>query len=100
MKMYSKAFHSGYLYLEIDDHEIDTLHPAVFETLMIQERKPLQVCISSDRSRLVELLRQSGFELKRRCYEMDVAASWPFPCRHSRKASPRPAPAWLPMIHV
>lgn len=75
MKMYSKEFHSGHLYLEIDDHEIDTLHPAVFETLMIQERKPLQVCISSDRSRLVELLRQSGFELKRRCYEMDVAAS-------------------------
>lgn len=75
MNIHRKTFHSGHLYLDIDDCEVDTLLPSVFETLMAQEGKPLQVGVSSDRSRLVALLRQSGFELKRRCYEMDVTAS-------------------------
>lgn len=75
MKIYCKTFHSGHLYLDIEDHEIDTIRPSLFEALIDRFGKPLQVSASSDRSQLAGLLRRSGFALKRRCYEMSVLPS-------------------------
>lgn len=75
MKIYCKKFHSGHLYLDIADREIDTIRPTLFEALIHRFGKPLQVSASSDRLQLAGLLRRSGFALKRRCYEMSVLPS-------------------------
>lgn len=93
MKMYYKKFHSGHLYLDIEDCEIDTIRPSLFEELMDRSGKPLQVSVSSSRAQLVGLLKQSGFELKRRCYDMHVLTS--------DLVVPLPAkPQSLPMAHI
>ena len=75
MKIYEKRFHRGHLYLDIEDCEIDTIDPSQFEDLMRRSGKPLQIAVSSSRTRLVGLLRRAGFRLRRRCYDMNVFKS-------------------------
>ena len=75
MEIYHNTFHSGHLYLRIDEGEAETIAPSRFDALLHEYGQPLQVMIPSTASKLVSLLLKAGFVLKRRCYEMDVISS-------------------------
>ena len=75
METYCNLFHNSYLYLRIDKAEIDSLSPSVFEELSRKHNMPLQVMVPSDATRIVALLQKANFQLKRKCYEMEVGPS-------------------------
>ena len=75
MDVYTNQFHSGHLYLRIEEQEAKSLPPSRFDALIDEHRKPLQAIVPSDAAETVRLLREAGFVLKRRCYEMNVRAS-------------------------
>ncbi len=75
MDVFINQFHSGHLYLKIEEREAKTLPPARLDALIDEYRKPLQAMVSSHAAGTIRLLREAGFVLKRRCYEMDVGAS-------------------------
>ena len=72
MEIYLNPYHGNHLYLKIEDHEVPRLQSAVFEELIEKHHKPLQVMVPSDAEQLIGILEQSGFRLRRKCYEMDV----------------------------
>ncbi|MBR0508088.1 MAG: GNAT family N-acetyltransferase [Clostridia bacterium] len=74
MKPYTNPFHNGHLYLKIGEAEAGAIRPSQFDELIEAHRKPLQVMVSSDETRVVDLLRRAGFVLKRRCYEIQAGA--------------------------
>ncbi len=75
MEIYHNKYHRKHLYLNIDDHEVPHLQSIVFEELIEKHREPLQIMVPSDAEHLIGILEQSGFVLKRRCYEMDVCSA-------------------------
>lgn len=75
MKTYRNSFHNSYLYLRIDEVESNSLSPVFFEDLSRKHNMPLQVMVPSDARRIVALLLKAGFQLKRKCYEMNVGPS-------------------------
>lgn len=75
MKIYQNRFHDGHVYLSIDDFEVDKIQSSEFEKVMYEYQKPLQVMVKSSNRQLVQLLNKSGFQLKRRCYEVEVSES-------------------------
>lgn len=92
MDVYTNQFHSGHLYLRIGEREADSLPPSRFDALIDEYRKPLQVMVPSNAAGTIRLLREAGFVLKRRCYEMDVQASdlrVPLPARPRRLMTAR-----------
>lgn len=72
MKVYRNKYHNNHIYLSIEDSEVPHLYSAMFEELIEKHREPLQIMVSSDAEQLIGILEQSGFQLKRKCYEMDV----------------------------
>ena len=87
MDVYTNQFHSGHLYLRIEEQEAKSLLPSRFDALIDEHRKPLQAMVPSDATETVRLLREAGFVLKRRCYELDVLSSdlrVPLPARPQR----------------
>jgi len=75
MEIYNNSFHSGHLYIKIDDDEAGKVQVSQFEKLFNEQRKPLQTAVLSNDCKLIKLLKDSGFILKRKCYETDVSAS-------------------------
>ena len=75
METYRNLFHNNCLYLRIDEAETDSLSPAVFEELFRKSNMPLQVMVPSDSARIIDLLQKVGFQLKRKCYEINVGPS-------------------------
>lgn len=74
MRIYENRFHNRHSYLEIEESEVAELTPELFDTIRKEQGKPLQVMLSSDNRRLIALLVRSGFQCKRRCYEMEARA--------------------------
>ena len=87
MKIFNNSFHSGHLYLRIDDNEVEKIQVSQFEKLFDEKRKPLQIMVLSNDYKLIDLLKESGFLLKRKCYETVVTTSdLKFPLEnHSRQ---------------
>lgn len=75
LKTYLNQYHNNHLYIKIEDHEISHLQSTVFEELIEKHHRPLQVMVPSDAEQLIGILEQSGFRLRRKCYEMDVCAA-------------------------
>lgn len=75
MNIYENRFHSGHLYLHIEDYEADNIQVSQFEELIAKYNKPLQIIVPSNSVQLISLLKEAGFLLKRKCYEMHVGAS-------------------------
>lgn len=75
METYRNPFHANHLYLRLTEEEADSLSPACFAELSEKHGLPLQVMAFSDAKRITSLLQRSGFELKRRCYEIQVSSS-------------------------
>ena len=72
MEIYHNKFHNTHIYLKFQDEEISRLNKSEFDELIRIHGKPLQVMISSEAKELIEKLEESGFILKRRCFEMEV----------------------------
>ena len=75
MNCYINKYHSSHLYLDIDAQEVPSLRRSVFDDLIREHGRPLQVMVPSDDAPLTELLVRAGFVLKRKCFEMDVSAA-------------------------
>ena len=75
MNIYENRFHSGHLYLHIEDHEAKDIQVSRFEELIDKYNKPLQIITPSNSDQLISLLDEAGFLLKRKCYEMHVGVS-------------------------
>ena len=75
LETYRNPFHANHLYLRLTEEEADSLSPACFAELSEKHGLPLQVMAFSDAKRITSLLQRSGFELKRRCYELQVGPS-------------------------
>ena len=75
LETYRNPFHANHLYLRLTEEEADALSPACFAELFEKHGLPLQVMVFSDAKRTISLLQRSGFELKRRCYELQVSSS-------------------------
>lgn len=73
MEIYYNPYPLEHAYLTIED-DIRQLTPNDFDRVQAKFQKPLQVMPDSTRKVLIELLKQSGFVLKRRCYEMEVSS--------------------------
>ena len=74
MRIYKNKFHSGHIYIDIGENEADDIEASRFDELIAEYGKPLQAMIPSDAQKLAALLLSAGFELKRRCFELDVCA--------------------------
>ena len=74
MRIYKNKFHSGHIYIDIGENEADDIEASRFDELIAEYGKPLQAMIPSDARKLAALLLSAGFELKRRCFELDVCA--------------------------
>lgn len=72
MEITPNKYHGNHLYLKIEEQEVPHLQSTVFEALIEKYRKPLQIMVPSDAERLIGILEQCGFGLKRKCYEIDV----------------------------
>ena len=72
MELTDNKFHNRHLYLQIDEKEVPFLEKSVFEALIREYGRPLQVMLSSDNKRLIAILEEAGFVLKRKCFEMEV----------------------------
>ena len=75
LETYRNPFHASHLYLRLTEEEAEALSPACFAKLFEQYGLPLQVMAFSDAKGTISLLQRSGFELKRRCYEVQVSSS-------------------------
>ena len=75
LKTYRNPFHASHLYLRLTEEEADALSPACFAELSEKYGLPLQVMVFSEAKGTISLLQRSGFELKRRCYELQVSSS-------------------------
>ena len=75
MKTYENPFHRGHLYIEIEDEDLYDGVVQKIEDLFQKNKRPLQTSVSSDESECIRLLLESGFLLKRKCYEMNVCRS-------------------------
>lgn len=75
MKTYENPFHRGHLYFVMEDQDTADEILQKIEDLLRKEERPLQTGVFSDNSERIRLLRESGFFLKRKCYEMDVCQS-------------------------
>lgn len=75
MKTYENPFHRGKLYIEIEDEDLYDGIVQKIEDLFQKNKRPLQTSVSSDESERIRLLLESGFLLKRKCYEMNVCQS-------------------------
>lgn len=75
MKTYENPFHRGHLYIEIEDEDLYDGIVQKIEDLFQKNKRPLQTSVSSDESECIRLLLESGFLLKRKCYEMNVCRS-------------------------
>ena len=61
MKTFNNSFHSGHLYLRIDNNEVEKIQVSQFENLFDEKRKPLQIMVLSNDYKLIDLLKESGF---------------------------------------
>ena len=75
MKTYENPFHRGHLYIEIEDEDLYDGIVQKIEDLFQENKRPLQTSLSSDESECIRLLLESGFLLKRKCYEMNACRS-------------------------
>ena len=75
MKTYENLFHRGHLYIEIEDEDLYDGIVQKIEDLFQENKRPLQTSVSLDEIECIRLLLESGFLLKRKCYEMDVCQS-------------------------
>lgn len=75
MKTYENPFHRGHLYIEIEDEDLYDGIVQKIEDLFQKNKRPLQTSVSSDESECIRLLLESGFLLKRKCYETNVCRS-------------------------
>ena len=75
MKTYENPFHRGHLYIQIEDEDLYDGIVQKMEDLFQGNKRPLQTSVSSDESECIRLLLESGFLLKRKCYEMNVCRS-------------------------
>ena len=71
MEIYRNKYHAAHLYLRIQDGE--SIDPSVFQALMKEYSCPLQVMVPSQSEGLVSLLTDSGFQVMRRCYEVEAS---------------------------
>ena len=63
MDVYTNQFHSGHLYLRIEEQEAKSLPSSRFDALIDERRKPLQAIVPSNATETVRLLREAGFVL-------------------------------------
>lgn len=75
MKTYENPFHREHLYFAMEDEDAEDAILQQINDLLREEKRPLQTGVSSDESEYIRLLLESGFILKRKCYEMDVSPS-------------------------
>ena len=68
METYTKEFHNKHTYIKINDIEKVT----VGDLEDLAKERPLQIGIDSDQLAVIDLLKKSGFILKRKCYEVEV----------------------------
>ncbi|WP_311480625.1 hypothetical protein [uncultured Anaerococcus sp.] len=68
METYTKEFHNKHTYIKIND--IEKVKVGDLEDLA--KERPLQIGIDSDQLAVIDLLKKSGFILKRKCYEVEV----------------------------
>lgn len=68
METYTKEFHNKHTYIKIND--IEKVKVGDLEDLA--KERPLQIGIDSDHLAVIDLLKKSGFILKRKCYEVEV----------------------------
>ena len=65
-------FHSQNAYLKLELHEFKPeLAHDLFAWFRMELGRPLQVMLSSQEEKMTKLLRSGGFELRRRCYEVE-----------------------------
>ena len=68
METYTKEFHNKHTYIKIN--YIEKVKVGDLEDLA--KERPLQIGIDSDQLAVIDLLKKSGFILKRKCYEVEV----------------------------